>query len=77
MFLQAACLTVPNVSITTEMMDYGSLYDILHDPNFETDIAMTIKFAIDITDALICLHCQDPPILHCNLKSSNILVRFE
>jgi serine/threonine-protein kinase CTR1 len=37
---------------------------------------MKLKIAVNIADAMKCLHSKTPKIIHRDLKSPNILVRF-
>ena len=62
-------------------MPNGSLHSWLHKktgmptPNNTLSLAQRLDIAVDILDALDYLHnhCQ-PPIVHCDLKPSNILI---
>ncbi|XP_062186651.1 probable LRR receptor-like serine/threonine-protein kinase At3g47570 [Phragmites australis] len=68
-------------ALVFEFMPNGSLNDWLH-PKFDKptlsntlSLAQRLDIAIDVMDALDYLHnhCQ-PPIIHCDLKPSNILL---
>jgi len=68
-------------ALVFEFMPNGSLDRWVHS-NFDgqnvqgsLSLSQRLDIAVDIVDALIYLHngCQ-PPIIHCNLKPSNILV---
>ena len=68
------CITPPNVSLFTELMPVGSLHHLLHDPEFNMDQRLALKFVMEVAKGLAYLHEQQPPIAHKNLKSTNILV---
>ncbi|XP_015694001.1 receptor kinase-like protein Xa21 [Oryza brachyantha] len=68
-------------ALVFEFMPNGSLYGWLHPKSDRPTVANTLSLiqrldiAVDIVDALEYLHndCQ-PPIVHCDLKPSNILL---
>lgn len=66
-----ACLS-PKICIVTELMPRGNLRDFLRaeKPNW----IRKLNAAIEITRGLQYLHVQNPPVLHRDLKSLNILV---
>lgn len=69
-------------------MDKGSVYDRLHDEKIKLGIFSKKKisehlglltrllFAKDTALGMNCLHTQSPSILHLDLKSQNLLVRY-
>ncbi|GLT76180.1 hypothetical protein SLA2020_478550 [Shorea laevis] len=64
----------PNLSIITEFLPRGSLYKILHRPNYQIDEKRRIKMALDVARGMNCLHTSMPTIVHRDLKSPNLLV---
>jgi serine/threonine-protein kinase CTR1 len=66
----------PHLCIVTELVERGSLFDIMHDdvrgPQMTWRKCITI--AHDTAQGVAYLHAHDPPILHRDLKSLNILV---
>ncbi|KAK9732778.1 hypothetical protein RND81_04G021300 [Saponaria officinalis] len=64
----------PHLSIVTEFLPRGSLYRILHRPNFQIDEKRRIKMALDVARGMNCLHTSTPTIVHRDLKSPNLLV---
>ncbi|KAK1287882.1 Serine/threonine-protein kinase EDR1 [Acorus calamus] len=64
----------PNLSIVTEFLPRGSLFRILHRPNFQLDEKRRIKMALDVAKGMNCLHTSTPTIVHRDLKSPNLLV---
>nr|XP_043637571.1 serine/threonine-protein kinase-like protein At3g51990 [Erigeron canadensis] len=58
----------------TEYMPNGSLFDLLHKNNTKLpSLAKRIKIAIQIAKAVHYLHTSNPPVIHRDIKSSNIL----
>ena len=53
-------------------MDKGSLHDLIHIKKVKIEIDRMLEIIFDITQAMVYLHKRK--ILHCDLKSSNILV---
>jgi len=64
-------------SLVMELMTEGTLYEMLHKPP-ATPIAWERKFdiAIDIAKGMNYLHSFNPPVIHRDLKSSNVLVHI-
>lgn len=60
--------------IVTEYCPRGSLYSILNNPAIEIGWNRVLKFAIDMVTGLEYLHSLEQPVLHRNLKSSNLMV---
>jgi serine/threonine protein kinase/class 3 adenylate cyclase len=57
-----------------EMMEYGSLYDLLHNDSIEIDGDLVLPILRDIAQGLRFLHAAEPLIVHGDLKSHNVLV---
>uniref|UniRef100_A0A0A9CTI7 Protein kinase domain-containing protein n=1 Tax=Arundo donax TaxID=35708 RepID=A0A0A9CTI7_ARUDO len=62
-------------------MPNGSLHSWLHldvhAPQQQRGLTLTqrLNIAVDVAEAIDCLHNNcEPPIVHCDLKSSNILL---
>ncbi|OMO57583.1 hypothetical protein COLO4_35264 [Corchorus olitorius] len=66
----------PHLSIVTEYLPRGSLYRLIHRPTAgETlDQRKRIRMALDVAKGINYLHCLNPPIVHWDLKSPNLLV---
>eukprot|EP00850_Spirogloea_muscicola_P001951 SM000007S20911 [mRNA] locus=s7:899401:905780:+ [translate_table: standard] len=66
----------PHLSIVTEFLPRGSLYRLLHRQHANTtiDIARRLRMALDVAKGMNYLHSSNPPIVHCDLKSPNLLV---
>jgi guanylate cyclase len=55
-------------------MDNGSLYDIIHNESIFMDGEMMLHILRDISQGVRFLHGADPPVIHGDLTSCNILV---
>ncbi|XP_047071930.1 serine/threonine-protein kinase EDR1-like isoform X1 [Lolium rigidum] len=64
----------PHLSIVSEYLPRGSLYQIIHRPNCQIDEKRRIKMALDVARGMNCLHTSVPTIVHRDLKSPNLLV---
>lgn len=66
----------PHLSIVAEYLPRGSLYRLIHRPSAgETlDPRRRLRMALDVAKGINYLHCLNPPIVHWDLKSPNLLV---
>ncbi|PQP98171.1 hypothetical protein Pyn_04085 [Prunus yedoensis var. nudiflora] len=66
----------PNLSIVTEYLSRGSLYRLLHKPGAmeALDERRRLNMAYDVAKGMNYLHRRNPPIVHRDLKSPNLLV---
>lgn len=64
----------PNVCIVTEYMQRGNLHDILHNRGVTFDWPLLLRMMEDTARGMTYLHSCKPPIIHRDLKSSNLLV---
>ncbi|KAI5664839.1 hypothetical protein M9H77_24162 [Catharanthus roseus] len=66
----------PNLSIVTEYLSRGSLYRLLHKPGAREvlDERRRLYMAYDVAKGMNYLHKRNPPIVHRDLKSPNLLV---
>ncbi|KAF8377342.1 hypothetical protein HHK36_030719 [Tetracentron sinense] len=60
--------------IVVEFMPNGSLYDILHSSPRPPGWAKRVRFALQTAKAVETLHSSNPPVIHRDIKSSNVLV---
>lgn len=67
------CLNYKDYMIITEYMDQGSLFDFLHLHKKRLSHDMTLNIIESIAHGMNHLH--EKKVLHCDLKSSNILVK--
>ncbi|KAL3738094.1 hypothetical protein ACJRO7_019599 [Eucalyptus globulus] len=61
-------------AIVTEFMPRGSLFKTLHKNNHVLDTRHRLRMALDVARGMNYLHHRNPPIVHRDLKSSNLLV---
>jgi serine/threonine protein kinase len=72
-----ACVRSPNICIVTEWIPKGSLRDVLADGSVKLSWATRPNVVKGIALGLAYLHSQHPaPILHRDLKSSNVLITW-
>ncbi|XP_019179574.1 PREDICTED: serine/threonine-protein kinase CTR1-like [Ipomoea nil] len=66
----------PNLSIVTEYLSRGSLYRLLHKHGAREalDEKRRLCMAYDVAKGMNYLHKRNPPIVHRDLKSPNLLV---
>ncbi|KAL8140555.1 hypothetical protein V2J09_006576 [Rumex salicifolius] len=66
----------PNLSIVTEYLSRGSLFRILHRSGAREmlDERRRLNMAYDVAKGMNYLHKRNPPIVHRDLKSPNLLV---
>jgi len=57
-----------------EFMLYGSLFDLYSNDTFELEGPILHPILLDVASGMVFLHSADPPIVHGDLKSSNVLV---
>lgn len=69
-----ACTEPGHLSIVTELLPAGSLHDLLHNPKIHISLLQKLKMMQDLALGMNWLHCSKPPILHRDLKSTNVLV---
>eukprot|EP01139_Manchomonas_bermudensis_P014285 Amastigsp_a508342_82.p1 type:complete len:742 gc:universal Amastigsp_a508342_82:35-2260(+) len=73
-FLIGAASIPPNLCMVTELAANGSLFDIIQKQRAKFSPALTHSVLIDIAEGVHALHSMDPPILHRDLKSLNVLL---
>eukprot|EP01102_Stenamoeba_stenopodia_P021596 TRINITY_DN8749_c0_g1_i1.p1 TRINITY_DN8749_c0_g1~~TRINITY_DN8749_c0_g1_i1.p1 ORF type:complete len:603 (-),score=90.00 TRINITY_DN8749_c0_g1_i1:135-1700(-) len=70
--VEAFCLKP--LAILMEFMELGSLYHYLRKPDVQIDWLFRLKVASDVSAGMAFLHNRNPPIVHRDLKSPNILL---
>ncbi|KAF0717185.1 Aste57867_2448 [Aphanomyces stellatus] len=74
-FIGASWNSYSNICFVTEFLDRGDLYSVLKNPRIQLSWQHPLlSIAIDISRGMAYLHSMDPPIIHRDLKSMNILV---
>lgn len=74
LLFMGACYSHERLAIVTEFLPRGSLFKTLHRSNQVLDIKRRLRMALDVTRGMNYLHRRNPPIIHRDLKSSNLLV---
>ncbi|KAG0615839.1 hypothetical protein M758_5G070900 [Ceratodon purpureus] len=60
--------------LVVEFMSNGTLHDNLHDSFSPLSWTMRIHLALQIAKGVLALHSASPPIIHRDIKSSNVLI---
>ncbi|KAL2902381.1 putative serine/threonine-protein kinase SIS8 [Bienertia sinuspersici] len=74
LLFMGACYSQERLAIVTEFLPRGSLFKILHKSNQMLDLRRRLRMALDVARGMNYLHRRNPPIVHRDLKSSNLLV---
>jgi len=62
------------LSIVLEYCPHTTLYDILHNYDLCLPVTLRLRYLIDIIKAIQYLHNLNPPVVHLDVKSPNIMV---
>jgi hypothetical protein len=68
------CYDGGNVDVVLELCRGDTLYQMLHISDVDVTSRQQVKLASDIADAMAYLHGLDPPVVHRDLKSLNVLL---
>nr|WIL59849.1 nodulation protein [Melilotus officinalis] len=63
-----------NKLIVVEYMPNGSLHDLLHSSSKPPGWTKRFRFALQVAKAVRTLHGSNPPVIHRDIKSSNVLI---
>nr|KYP67258.1 Serine/threonine-protein kinase CTR1 [Cajanus cajan] len=74
LLFMGAVYSQERLAIVTELLPRGSLFKNLHSNNQTLDIRRRLRMALDVARGMNYLHHRNPPIVHRDLKSSNLLV---
>lgn len=72
-----ACCELPRPCLVTAWMREGSLRGLLRKPEFVDGLNWTtgkLRLAMDAACGMCYLHSLDPPLVHLDLKTANLLV---
>ena len=67
-------LTSQAIWIVSELCSLGSLRQVLIDESRDLPLSLRLQIALQVAEGMAYLHTQDPPIIHRDLKSHNILI---
>jgi len=73
-FLGASITQTGEVFLVTEFMEHGSVKDVLANTEGKIDWKLKIRLAVDAARGMQYLHSCHPPIIHRDLKNSNLLI---
>jgi serine/threonine protein kinase len=68
-----ACAGEPLMVIVTKYMSGGNLYQLIHSGTVSDD-AVFVRIVADIASAMAYLHACEPPVVHRDLTSPNVLI---
>ncbi|XP_026403268.1 serine/threonine-protein kinase EDR1-like isoform X4 [Papaver somniferum] len=74
LLFMGAVTSLRRLGIVTEFLPRGSLFKLLQRETPTLDWKRRVLMALDIARGMNYLHSYDPPIVHRDLKSSNLLV---
>ncbi|WZZ29887.1 hypothetical protein YC2023_013288 [Brassica napus] len=74
LLFMGAVTSPQRLCIVSEFLPRGSLFRLLQRSTSQLDWRRRIRMALDIACGMNYLHCCSPPIIHRDLKSSNLLV---
>lgn len=75
-FPQGFCVFPTGVALVSELVEHGSIDDLIHAPNAATAMSLhqRIKLLLDVARGLNWLHCSNPRIVHCDVHAANLLL---
>ncbi|DBA03630.1 TPA: hypothetical protein N0F65_006809 [Lagenidium giganteum] len=74
-FIGASWNSYSNICFVTEFLERGDLFAVLRNPQNKLSwVEPLLRMAIDTSRGMAYLHSMNPPIIHRDLKSMNILV---
>lgn len=60
--------------LVMELMEHGSLYEVLQNPTILLEADLILHIVQDIAQGVRFLHSSNPPLIHGDLKSGNVLI---
>lgn len=60
--------------LVMEYVEFGSLYDVLHNETLLLEGEMILPILQDVVQGMRYLHASTPTIVHGDLKAANVLV---
>ena len=62
------------LKMVCELLELGSLFGLVHSSRWEIGWRMLLRLALDAVKGCVFLHGRNPPVVHCDVKSPNVLV---
>jgi len=72
--LMGAAMDKDEPLLVMELMNLGSLWDLLRNETMEMEGSMALQILLGVVHGMSFLHASNPAIVHGDLKSSNVLV---
>ncbi|KAF2073404.1 hypothetical protein CYY_005283 [Polysphondylium violaceum] len=72
-----SCIEESQLSMVVEYCSKGTLYKVLNNPLLDFDWDKFFKWTIQIVEGVKYLHNMNPPVVHRDLKTLNILISSE
>ncbi|KAL3928934.1 MAG: hypothetical protein SGBAC_012428 [Bacillariaceae sp.] len=72
--MMGAVLDGDDPMLVMEFMDHGSLHEVLQNPTIVLESDLILHIIKDIAHGVRFLHSSNPPLIHGDLKSGNILI---
>lgn len=69
-----SCMINTDICIITEFMARGSVHRLIQDEDFDLNLNLALRFALDTAQGMLYLHSSKPKVIHRDLKSHNLLV---
>jgi len=69
-----ACLEIPYLCLVTEYCPGGSLHHLLHVRKLRLPPLHGTNMCLQLADGVMYLHCQNPVVVHRDLKSLNVVL---
>jgi serine/threonine protein kinase len=67
------CMQGRDMCIVTEFIERGSLREVLKDTSIKLSLETILQMALNAAKGMNYLHTYNPPIIHRDLKSHNLL----
>ena len=73
-FMVGHVASPPDLCILTEFCTNGSIFDLIHRKRMRLHPSFIAKIGVDVAKGMHYLHTLDPPVIHRDLKSLNVLL---
>eukprot|EP01116_Phalansterium_solitarium_P003345 TRINITY_DN14166_c0_g1_i1.p1 TRINITY_DN14166_c0_g1~~TRINITY_DN14166_c0_g1_i1.p1 ORF type:complete len:596 (+),score=240.19 TRINITY_DN14166_c0_g1_i1:408-2195(+) len=73
-FLGVAICEGNEMLLVMQYMEHGSLKDLIQRSGGKIDPKLKLRLALDVAKGMEYLHSRNPPVIHRDLKTSNVLI---